>query len=957
MPSRASLSLPTPFRVISLAWTSSLKLLVILCVIAVSLAAQTGQVSGTIRGLVSDASGSPVANAEVRASGLDTGFERRTVSNEKGEYEVPLLPLGTYKIEVSAPGLAPYTQSGIGVRLDAASLVNVTLQVGSTQQAVTVQSDASILNTGSFDVGGSLNARSMENMPITSRNTFNLALFSPGLNGTRDDEFGNPTFAFGGMQRKAFMVDGIDNTQRGGPGRLGIFSPEDIQEVKVIANAMDAEYGRTVGGIVSMITKSGTNDTHGEFLLLERRPGLIARPSLAPPPKPFQQWATYSLNVGGPVKKDKLFYFVSAEYEPEDGARPITITPANAAALGIPASDLGSAPFKQRFQSYLGRIDYQLNSTNDFYFRYSEFMTPSQYNTSGGLMPQSASNNFDDRNDTAATQWTSLLSPRAVNELRFGFLRREFTRPPVSGVIGPIVSISGVATLGSNSSAGQYYEEDQFNFIDHFSYTAGAHQMKFGADIDTIHVDSSDRLLLQYSFSSLTQYLGTVNHLINPATRLPYTYAQITQQFGNNNAEHRTTPLNLFAEDHYQVRPNLSLSYGIRWEYRFYPTLNLLAPLPISRTVPTDASNFAPRFGFVWQPSQKTVVRGGYGILYDTPNLRLLSLVDRSNGSQVLTYTVNGTNPLAPVYPNTFAAPTGLTPVKSSVYGFAPNFKTQYAHQANLQVERELAHDIALTVGVQWYGGHREPLLLDANLGAPTSFLADGRPVFSTTRPNPQFNQIFQIQSVGNSVYYGGYVGVSKRFSHNVQFTASYTLGWAFNENDSVGDNGSNVTDSTNIRRDWAFSSSDQRHRFVFQGVWQPRFENHGWTSALVDHWTLAPNATVTSGFPFTAVAGSDLNNDGVNNDYPLFGARNRFRGPGFHELNLRLSRVFPLYRERVSLEVIGEAENLLNSTNAACSAAGCGGAVVTQYNAANFSQITSAFNSRQIQLGGRLRF
>ena len=117
------------------------------------------------------------------------------------------------------------------------------------------------------------------------------------------------------MQRRGFIVDGVDNTQRGGPCRLGIFSPEDIAEVKVLANDMDAEYGRTVGGIISMVTKGGTNDVHGEGLVLERRPGLIARPPLAPAPKPFQQWATFSANVGGPILKDKLFYFMSAEYE------------------------------------------------------------------------------------------------------------------------------------------------------------------------------------------------------------------------------------------------------------------------------------------------------------------------------------------------------------------------------------------------------------------------------------------------------------------------------------------------------------------------------------------------------------------------------------------------------------------------------------------------------------------
>jgi hypothetical protein len=120
--------------------------------------------------------------------------------------------------------------------------------------------------------------------------------------------------------------------------------------------------------------------------------------------KPFQQWAVFSGNVGGPIKKDKLFFFASGEYEPLDAPRAITITPANATALGLPASDLGSAPFAQRFQTYLGRLDYQLNSANSLYVRYSNFLTPSKFNTSGGLSPRSASNNFDDRNDTFASQ-------------------------------------------------------------------------------------------------------------------------------------------------------------------------------------------------------------------------------------------------------------------------------------------------------------------------------------------------------------------------------------------------------------------------------------------------------------------------------------------------------------------------------------------------------------------------
>lgn len=688
------------------------------------------------------------------------------------------------------------------------------LAVAAEQQTVTVEADASILTTSTSSVTGGLNQKSMENMPVTSRNSFNLALLAPGLNGTRDNEFGNPTFAFGGMQRRAFLIDGIDNTQRGGPGRLGIFSPETLQEVKVISNSMAAEYGRTVGGIVSMVTRGGTNEYHGEGLVLERRPGFIARQSLAAT-KPFQQWAVFSGNVGGPIKKDKLFFFASGEYEPLDAPRAITITPANATALGLPASDLGSAPFAQRFQTYLGRLDYQLNSANSVYVRYSDFVTPSKFNTSGGLSPRSASNNFDDRNDTFASQWAYVLGPTLVNEARFGFLRREFTRPPSSGVVGPVISISGVATIGSNTSANQYYNERQFNFIDTLSYRKGRHDVKFGFDIDTIHVISADRLALTYTFANLQQYMNAVKGTAN--------YTQLTQEFGDNTANHTTNSFNFFAQDDFHVTPKLTLSYGLRYEYLAYPSLPSDAPLLESRKVPNDPNNFAPRIGFAWQPSSKTVVRGGYGLFYDTTNLRLISTAIRQNGVRVQRYVVSGTAAGAPQYPNALTA-SGLTfsPSKPSVTNFAGDFRSLYAHQANLQVEEEVAHDFSVTVGLQYYGGRRMPLLIDVNLGAPVGFLADGRPVFSNAnRPNPNFTQILQLQSVANSTYYGGFAALGKRFSRSVQFTASYTLGWAFNQNDSTGDTGSSPADSTNVRGDYGTSSTSGTGS-LFRGCGNP---------------------------------------------------------------------------------------------------------------------------------------
>src|SRR5262249_33870968 len=159
----------------------------------------------------------------------------------------------------------------------------------------------------------------------------------------------------------------------------------------------------------------------------------------------------------------------------------------------------------------------------------------------------------------------------------------------------------------------------------------------------------------------------------------------------------------------------------------------------------------------------------------------------------------------------------------------------------------------SITIGTQYYGGRHIPVLLDVNLGAPAGYLADGRPVFSNaSRPNASFNQILQLSSVANSVYYGGFVSVNKRFSRDFQFAASYTLGWAFNASDSTGDSGSNVTDSTNLRRDYGHSSSDQRHRFVLEGVWQPHARN-----IVLNDWMIAPNVTLTSAFPVNVLQGS----------------------------------------------------------------------------------------------------
>jgi hypothetical protein len=934
-------------------------LLSLLCVCAIY--GQSAAVNGSIDGIVRDPANALVSNAIVKARDLDTNFSLSTQTNEAGEFEIRLLPLGRYEVSIAAPGFAEFVQSPVDIAVGRIAQLTIALSLSTEKQSVAVTADASIVRTGSVDVENLLNSRDMQNQPVTSRNTQNIALFTPGIAGMRDDEFGTTQFAFGGMQRRAFQVDGADNTQRGGQLRLGIFNLESISEVQVIANAYSAEYGRTVGGIVNMVTRGGTNEVHGEGLYLARRPGLIARPSLAAL-KPFQQWTTYSGNIGGPILKDRVFYFFSGEYEPLDAPNPITISPANAAALSLPASELGAAPFGQRFQTYLGRIDFRVNAKNFGFVRFDYFYTHSHANSNaGGLNEKTFSNDYIDRQNSGTAQFTSILTPALVNEFRFADERRTFFRPPESGMLGASILISGVANLGTGTSANQFYLEHQNQVIDNVLYTVGRHGFKFGTDISTINVQQVDRLALTFQFngaggvSPLQQYLNTSH---GGGTGAAFTYSILQQTFGNNSADHRTQSYNFFAQDDFRMLPNLTLNLGIRYEYLQYPSLNASAPLIQSRSIAEDPHEVAPRLGFSWAPGLKTVVRGGYGLFYDTTNLRLIGAAIRGSGVAVQNISVSGTAAGAPVFPNPLQSPGGFTAALPNTTFFSPDFTTLYAHQANLQIEHEITPNLSITAGYQFYGGHHLPLVRDINLSAPAGHLADGRPIYDpTNRPDKRFAQENEIESVGNSVYNGAFFAVTKRYGAGLQFTASYTYSVAINDTDGAGDTGTPVSDPSNIKRDRGLSSSDLRHRFVFEAVWQPRVSAGHALNLIVNGWLLAPNVTAQSGFPITAVAGQDLNHDLNNNDLPLFRGRNNVDGPGFHELNLRFARIFNLYRERVRFQVIGEAENLLNSTNAACGISGCTGAVVNVASAQDFGRVVAALHSRQVQVGGRIQF
>jgi hypothetical protein len=933
--------------------------------------AQTNATDAAIDGYVQDEHGGSVAGAAVNVRSALTNQHFETRTNAEGYFRFPLLQISEYELTVAAPGFAEYRQSGLNLRVGQQARVNVTLKVGGTAESITVQADVGMVDAGGPTAQGEvLNELAMRSLPVTSRNVYNLHLIGPGVKGIPSTGFGTTQFLFGGNNRSSWSVDGIDNTQRNGSRqiRLVISTPESVEEMQVMSGAYSAEFGRASGGIINIISRSGTNEFHGSGMY-ERRPiDLAARPPLSAT-KPDQPWWMAAGNFGGPVVRDRAWFFINYEDNPYKLPSPVTIDPAAAKALNLPASDLGNSPFGETFHTPSAKLNFRLNDRNTGFIRYSRF-TNYQPGGGGGLSTISRSTTFDDRMNGGAAQLATTISPKLLNELRYGVNRRSQIRETyVPGdPNGAQINITGVANFGVNPLAGSDGVELSNQAIDNLSWTNGKHTVKTGVDFQITDLETRSALTRAYTFGGLSaattraavtpldQYLRTVAGQIDTATGRPYTYTQLSQQLGQRDVPLTFKFLNTFVQDEWRVRPNFTLNLGLRYEAVFYPTLDDQAPYPLSRKINNDYNNFAPRFGFSWSPfnDTRTVVRGGYGMYFDSTALSLMTAAALVNGRRTLSYTIPGTDASAPPFGQLLTANSAnFTATAPDINAFPSDFQVMYGHNATLQVEREVVKDVAVNVQYSFWGHRFAPYGRDINVGSPVRFLADGRPVYggSAGRPDPRFRRILLIETGSNSDYNALDVTVRKRFSRGLQLSSTWSWSHALSDSDLQG---GAITDPSNRRLDYGNSNGDVRHSLNIQALYAPHFA----TPALkwINGFELSTITFYNSGFPVNAVSGTDNNNDLAVNDRLPGTSRNSYFGPDFLQIDTRLERRIK-FHERYNLELIGEAENLLNRLNANCSIDGCTGAVVNREGAADFLRITSARNGRQIQFGVRFSF
>ncbi len=924
--------------------------------------AQSNAVDGAVNGYVTDATGGAIPSAIVKLTNQGTNIATTLQSGKDGYFRYPLVPVGTYTLSVKAQGFEEYRRAGVTVNVGSEVTVSPIMKIGAEDTKVEVFADASMLDSATPAIGGIISQAEMENLPLTSRNIYNLFFFTPGVKGIPSDNFATPGYSFGGVLRASWTLDGIDDADRAttSPLRLVIATPGAVKEIQVLSNGYQAEFGKTTGGQTSVITRGGDNHWHGSAMYMYRPKALAAVPALSTThTKTDLHWFMAEGNLGGPIIHDRVFFFANYEHNPYVTPAPNTITAATIAALGLTPDQVATVDTSQNYDSPSIRIDYRLSEKNSGFLRYIHFTNNSPYSGGGGLIVNTRTTHPTDEQDGGEAQLATVFTPNFLNELRVGINRRETTggaqyTPSPTDVD---TNISGYADIGNSPSTSNLIESLN-QVIDNGTWQHGRHTVKAGADYQFTNYYTKAAAPRTYTFSgengtsALIQYEKAIAGDIDPVSGQPFTYTTLSLALGDPSVHRTMQFFNAFVQDQFRFTRTVTLTGGVRYEKQLYPEGSSDANYaPAHRQLHSRSREFAPRGTISWQANSTTLISVAGGLYFDVPNILFFTDIIQDDGNAYHSYTISPTTPGAPVYP---AIPdtASLTAIaQPDQYTFDPAFKSMYAVHGNARVQQVLSQNFLFTLSYMFQGTRSGPYVYDTNLTPTGLTLADGRPTYTVNpRPNTNFGRDYQWTSHGTTSYNGLDVTIDKRVSHGLQFMANYSWSHALGDSDQ---NGYVVSDPSNVRRDYGNLSTDVRHYFVARGLYTTRFQPKAF------HWAsgigFSVMSQITSGYPLDART-SDLNGDAASNDRPLFFERNQFRGPHYLRFDARASKTFTLH-ERYKLQVIFEGSNIFNHKNAACSVTGCNAAVNGTYNSTGFGNVTSAAQSRTAQMGGRLTF
>jgi len=888
------------------------------------LLAQTEAATGVITGIVTDPDGAALTPAVISLENIDTGLRRSVVTNDQGMYRAALLPLGDYAVRAEFPGFAVMQRTGIHLGVGQQLSIDMAMKVSAVAETVNVAAEAPPVETTRYERTQIIGQQAISNLPINGRDFSDFALLSPtvaqksGSNGKLISVGGGSGLTTG------LTVDGADYKASFRGMQTGAVSPyilsqEAVQEFEVVRAGFSPEFGRSMGGRINVVTKSGGNDFHGSAFYYFRDSALATNDALDRPLSFRTQQTGGSL--GGPIKHDKLFFF--GAYDQQRQSLPLF--------LGIP-TELASALDTIKLSKETGtiqqtndglnafiRADYNITSNHQISARYN-YLNSNQKNVTANPN-MTLSREIDQKGwvQNGMLSYNTIMGNK-LNEARVQFSRdnQPYTSNPLGdGLPGASVLINGTTyTVGGPTSEQNPFFQNRNQVMDNLSYTTGKHSFKFGVDYNQTQLDQyfASNPNGNYSYTSLANFIAGA----------PSSFAQYVPLNGLSVRQAATTvfttkEIGLFAQDTYRMFKNLTINYGLRWEGQINPQPKTNPDYPLTGKIPNSLKNYAPRLGLSWDPSGKgrTVVRAGAGYFYSRNDgidfIRAFDTNGTTGAGVSLTPTGAGGN-LIPTFPNKFGGfanlPASAIPALNITY-FDSGFTVPKTIQWTGGIEQEVASGTTVSFDIIMSNTVHGDKMRNINLFPSTSVDADGRPLYSNkVRPNMQFNQIRVIEASARSTYNAFVFSVQKRMSKHYQLQGSYTFS---HTRDDAGDsfNGVwtvNTQDNFNAKNDFGYSANDIRHRAVLSNVVTLPY-GVIWSQIL----------TYQSGIASNSVLATDANGDGNLNDRPYHNGfvepLNNYRQPRYFNWNMRVMKDFSLGERRL-LQPSAEIFNLTNAGN-----------------------------------------
>ncbi len=547
--------------------------------------AQGQAIDGIIEGVVRAQTDSAViSGASVRAFNSGTGYERSVLSDQAGRYSMPLMPPGEYVVFVEAKSYATISHTGLILRAGQTLTVEFAVPQTGFSESVQVTSDPSPVEVGRTVQSNTYEERTVRAIPTIGRSILDFFVLQPGVNAppisSGGSGTGTPSTVYGGLGLRQMNVDGVSNNLQGGARNL-VISQEAVQEFQTVTNH-SAEFGRVAGGIQNALTRSGSNQMRGSAYLFTRQTWLSERPYLlaATAPTPEFERYNYGATAGGPVARDRSFYFVSYERWSQDLPVVSTMTPGNAERLGIPPSSIGAWTTTFRAHTLTARNDTQLNAQNRFSFRYN-YYHDRESPLNGGLIAREVSTRFDENPFSYTAQLVSVVTPTLVNEARFLYATRSIENGVAADPDAPNIDISGVGSFNGNANGIRRTRERGIHFVDNLTLTKGRHVIKAGFDLlpvsfreRTTNINGSfvfgglaAAAGVRGAVSALDQFLLTQQGATDPAAGRPYWYSRFTQSIGAEYFEASTFNHGYFVQDDFRVNDRLKVNVGLRYEY------------------------------------------------------------------------------------------------------------------------------------------------------------------------------------------------------------------------------------------------------------------------------------------------------------------------------------------------------------------------------------------------------